>query len=382
MKQKMKYFVFNKELDFQRCQTQNMQYIDHQLKLAVHRNGDTAVLVSRVLDSQETDMEWHQMVCQLKNTGNTEFQISIYAANSLKRQIEGKIENIEGILLDPQKDVKEKKRMTQAYLQKTVRNQDDILLHDIRGRYLWFIFESKPQNGQTIEFSKFQIYFPRQSWISYLPEIYQGNDKTQFFERFLAVFQTMYEAMNREIHQVPYYMDIDCASYEYMGWLAHWIDLSESYMWTQQQLRNLLKNAVRLYKLRGTRQAVLEFVSLYINGAPVYIVENFQMRIYHRHPQEKLMERLYGADPYKFQVIVREQDVPTVREYQTLLKIIREVKPAYMETDLIVLKPYIFLDQHTYLGINSVLGEYQNMSLDGASMLSFSVLGDDKTRMN
>lgn len=94
------------------------------------------------------------------------------------------------------------------------------------------------------------------------------------------------------------------------------------------------------------------------------------------------MERLYGADPYKFQVIVREQDVPTVREYQTLLKIIREVKPAYMETDLIVLKPYIFLDQHTYLGINSVLGEYQNMSLDGASMLSFSVLGDDKTRMN
>ncbi len=371
MKQKMKYFVFNKALDFNRCLLQNMKYEDHRLKINTTAQEHVCAMVSRVLDSQEMDMEWHQFQCRLHKEGNTAIRLSVYAANSLIRQAGTREEDIGHILLDMEIPLQKKKEMLYPYLQKTVLNTDDILLHDVKGRYLWFILESAPQAGQNLEIEKIQIYFPKQSWISYMPEIYQENDPAGFVPRFLAVFQTMYEALNEEIRKSPYRIDVDCADREFLEWLAKWLDLSQSYMWTDSQLRTLLKNAAVWYKIRGTRQSVIEFVKLYTGSSHVYVVENFQTG------RQKLYERLYGNDPYKFQVIVREQDVPAVREYQTLIKIITEIKPAYMELELIVLKPYIFLDQHAYMGINSVLGKYQETSLDGTSMLSFTMLSAD-----
>lgn len=371
----MQYFMFNKALDFERCCLQNMCYNEGKLIAKTEQAGQKSIMISRVLDSQETDMEWHRMMFGLCQQGGTSYEIMIYASNSLERKIEGKEENLEMVLLDGNTDISEKKKMLHPYLQKTVQSAEDILLHDIKGRYLWFILETELQMNQKMEIQKIQIYFPRQSWISYLPEVYRSEDKNMFMERFLAIYQTMYEELNRKIKEVPYLLDIDDTDREFLVWLAKWLDIAESYVWSKEQLRALLKNAVRLYKIRGTRQAVIEFVKLYTNGAEPYIVENFQVKQYENQKNQVLLDRLYGDNPYQFQVIVKEEHVPTVREYQTLVKIIEEVKPAYMELELVVLKPYIFLDQHTYMGMNSVLGEYRDLSLDGAAMLSFSVLG-------
>lgn len=375
MKQKLQYFMFNKALDFKRCCLQNMSYKEGKLIAGTEQTGQKSIMISRVLDSQETDMEWHRMMFQLCQQGGASYEIMIYASNSLERKIEGKKENLEMILLDRDIDISEKKKMLHPYLQKTVQSTEDILLHDIKGRYLWFIVETDLQMNQEMEIQKIQIYFPRQSWISYLPEVYRSEDKNMFMERFLAIYQTMYEELNRKIKEVPYLLDIDDTDKEFLVWLAKWLDIAESYVWSQEQLRALLKNAIRLYKIRGTRQAVIEFVKLYTNGAEPYIVENFQVKQYENQGNQALLDRLYGDNPYQFQVIVKEEHVPTVREYQTLVKIIEEVKPAYMELELVVLKPYIFLNQHTYMGMNSVLGEYRDLSLDGAAMLSFAVLG-------
>lgn len=378
MRPKRKYFVLNKALDFNRCFLQNMFFEKNRLKIDTgKRNGtETCAMISRILDSEEHDMQWHQFLCSMQNERNTAFTISIYAANSLVRQIKDKEEQLDEILFDEGLSLTEKKAIFHPYLQKTMTNADDILLHEIKGRYLWFIFETMPQEGQHLEIEKIKIFFPGQSWLRYLPEFYQVNDENQFFERFLAVFQTMYEALNDSIWQMPYLLDIDCAEKEFLEWLAKWLDIAESYMWTKEQMRRLLKQAVTLYRMRGTRQAVLAFVQLYTGDSRVFIVENFQVANQGKEIDEKLLHQLYGNDPYKFQVIVREENIPSVREYQTLTKIIKEVKPAYMELELVVLKPYIFLDRHTYMGINSILGEYRALSLDGASMLSFSVLGN------
>lgn len=375
MKKKLKYFIFNKALDYKRCFLQNMCYENEKLIAVTDKIGHKSIMISRMLDSQEIDMEWHRMMFELHTEGFASYEISIYAANSLERKIDDTEDHLERILLDPNLAIEEKKKIFQPYLQKKVQNTEDILLHEIKGRYLWFVVETSLQMNQEMEISKIQVYFPRQSWISYLPEIYQSEDKNMFFERYLAVFQTMYEELNEKIRHVPYLLDVDNTDQEFLAWLANWLDIAESYVWSKEQLRNLLKNAVRLYKIRGTREAVKEFVKLYTNGAEPYIVENFEVRKYVDKKNEALLDKLYGNNPYQFHVVVKGENVPTTREYQTLIKIIEEVKPAYMDVELIVLKPYIFLDQHTYIGMNSVLGEYRDMSLDGVSMVSFSVLG-------
>lgn len=378
MGQKRKYFVLNKALDFQRCLLQHMFYEQGRLQTDSEAGVYGCALISRVFDSGEADMLWHRFVCEMENEGNPAFTVSIYAANSLTRQLDGKDETIEHILFDDSLPLSEKKQLLSPYFQKAETNMTDMLLHDIKGRYLWFILDATLQEGQRLAIEKIKLFFPAESWLSYLPEIYERSDKDQFFERFLAIFQTMYETLNDAIYSFPYMIDIDCAGKDYLEWLAGWLDIADSYMWTEDQLRRLLKNAVTLYRMRGTRAAVLEFVKLYTGDERVYLVENFQVRKHMTEEDSRLLTQLYGDDPYKFQILVSGDRVPTAREYQTLTKIIKEVKPAHMEAELIVLKPFIFLGSHTYLGLNSILGEYRRLSLDGASMLPFFVLGEEE----
>lgn len=371
---KIRYFTFLKALDFERCCLHHMRYEDDRLKVQKDALGNTCAVVSRILDSGETDMQWHRFVCRVHKKGNASMQVLIYAANSLERQERSRSGCVEEILFQQGLGIQEKKALLRPYLQKTESNTDDILLHDVSGRYLWFIVETTLQEGQDLEIERIKIYFPRRSWISYLPEIYQEHDKGQFLERYLAVFQTLYEALNEEIADVPYRIDVDCANRQYLEMLARWLGIAHSYMWTDGQLRSLLKHAVSLYKARGTRQAAAAFVQLYTNGAPVYVVENFQIAD-GKGEGGQLAKHLYGTDPYVFQVIVREQDVPSARAGRILAAVLQEIKPAHMELELVVLKPYIFLDRHSYLGINSVLGRYQNLLLNGSAALSFTVLG-------
>lgn len=360
--------MFNKRLDFNRCYLYNMHYENGELKTGIKKEPHSSFMISRLLDSGEIDMEWHQLLLYMNhaNISNTSYEITIYATNTLEFQLEGITNNIEKILKDDEILLEEKKKIFKPFYQKTISNINDILLHEVKGRYLWFVLECKSKQEQTINIKKIKVCFPKISWISYLPEVYQSEDKDLFLERFLAIFQTMYEEVNQEIKEVPYLMDLDGTDKKFLEWMAKWLDIAECYMWSEEQLRTLLKNALKLYKIRGTRKAVSEFVKIYCGGEEPYIVENFQVR--------NKLNHLYEDNAYKFYVIVKEEYIPSVREYQTLNKIIEEVKPAYMELELIVLKPFIFLDQHSYLGINSVLGEYKDLHLDGTSMLEFSVL--------
>jgi len=52
-------------------------------------------------------------------------------------------------------------------------------------------------------------------------------------------------------------------------------------------------------------------------------------------------------------------------------------KPAHMECRIVALKPYIFLGQHSYLGINSVLGQYKAFQLDGLCAVPFSIVAEE-----
>lgn len=384
MNAKLKYFMFNKALDFNRCYLSNMCYEDGELKSIVRKEDGNCFMISRMLDSGEIDMEWHQLLLYMQNSNmdNLFYTITIYAANISEFEIDGKTQKIEEILVNDRLLLKEKKNIFNPFYQKSSNNLNDILLHEVKGRYLWFILESNLKHEQSINIEKIKVCFPRKSWISYLPEVYQSADKGMFLERFLAVFQTMYEELNQEIKEMIYLMDLDGTNKDFLEWMAKWLDIAECYMWSEEQLRTLLKNAVRLYKIRGTRKAVSEFVRIYCGGEEPYIVENFQVRNFEDKDNKVKLERLYEDNAYKFYVIIKEEYAPSVREFQTLRKIIEEVKPAYMELELVVLKSFIFLDKHTYLGINSVLGEYKDLSLDGTSMLEFSVLGDNGMYLN
>ena len=91
---------------------------------------------------------------------------------------------------------------------------------------------------------------------------------------------------------------------------------------------------------------------------------------------QKLLARLYGADPYCFCVLLPAQ--PSTRDptqtRQLVQRLVDAEKPAHTCAGILELQPWVYLDMHTYLGINTYLSE-PNPRLDvGAVMPRDTVL--------
>lgn len=373
MDEQLKYFIFNKKVDYERGYLKNMSVSGGSI-CPVKECRKKSVFISKLLDSREYETVWHRMRIRGDEGRGLSYRLSVYAGNEDRFIYNGQSVLLSEFLKDGSVGLEEKKDALSPWLQKQAESRDDVLLHEVRGRYLWIIIEMYWQHNIS-SLSDIQIFFPSRSWIRYLPEIYQKEDKSAFLERFLAIFQTIYEDFNERIREVSEQFDLDIAGGQYLSWLARWIDISESYIWSEDQLRRLLKKGVPLFKKRGTRQGVIEFVSLYTGERP-YVVENHQIQyIRDEKRRRETLGRLYGNTPFSFTVLVREEVVHTVWQQKTLIRIIEDVKPAQVQMQLVVIKPYIFMDQYSYLGINSVLGRYSNLKLDGHSTIPFAVIG-------
>lgn len=366
MRNQLKYFLWNKVQDYSRGFLENLTCDRNGIFIPEPKSGSSGVFLSGIMDSQEKDMEWHRLTFTVSPGSSIPYKITIFAANQ--------IDDLEVLIHSPGHSVEEKLKRMEPFIQKQESGISDMLLFGVVGRYLWIAIELFGQSGPPVKLGQMKFYFPRQTWLDYLPEVYQANDPERFLERYLAIFQTLHEELNQKIWKIPDMIDVDGAKAEDLIGLCEWLDIAGSYMWSEKQLRQLLKNGVRLYKKRGTRAGMLELIRLYTEGE-AYLVEFHQVEPYlTRQADKEYLTGLYGNNPYTFTIILQKDTVLTQKEYRSLLRVIDEVKPAQMDVNLVVLEPYIILGGHVYLGINSAFGEYRDLTLDGLSMLPFTML--------
>lgn len=379
MKAKLSYFIFNKRSDYERGHLENLEYDDRGITIADTATEGRGLFLSRVLDSGQTDLSWHRLSFNVKANATDTYKLTIYTANQLQFERGGKLYSIDELVRSADFSFEEKLDFFEPYKQKQMVGLRDVLLHEVVGRYLWVVLEMYSQDNEAMSISNIMIYLPGRSWIEDLPNVYQKADlESGFLDRYLGIFQTLYEDLNFKIRNVAEFFDPECADREFLHWLAEWLDISDSYIWSEDKLRRLLLRSVDLYLERGTKKAIEEIIELYTGTKP-YIVESFQLERFKDAPEyDTTLLPMYGDSPLGFTVLVQDEHVKTVRDYNVLLKIIEEMKPVQMELNLVVLKPYIFLNQYSFLGINSVLGQHRDMSLDGSPLLTFAVIKDNE----
>ncbi len=379
MKANLSYFIFNKRSDYERGHLENLNYNDRGIIIDDIAADGRGLFLSRVVDSGQTDLNWHRLFFDVNARATDTYKLAVYTANNLQFERGGKLYRIDELIRSAEFSLEEKLDFLEPYKQKETVGLRDILLHDVVGRYLWLALEVYSQGNEAMSVSNIMIYLPSRSWIEYLPNIYQKADlESGFLDRYLGIFQTLYEDLNLKISNAAEFFDPECADRQFLQWLAEWLDISDSYIWSEDRLRILLLRSVDLYLERGTKKAIEEIVELYTGTKP-YIVECFQLERFKDLPEyETTLLPMYGDSPLGFTVLVQDEHIKTVRDYNVLLKIIEDMKPVQMELNLVVLKPYIFLNQYSFLGINSVLGEHRDMSLDGSPLLTFAVIKDNK----
>ncbi len=375
MKTKLSYFIFNKRSDYERGYLENLRYHEGGVVVDDAYADGGGRFLSRVLDSGQTDLRWHRLTFNVQGNAADTYRLSVYTSNTLRCERDGRLYRIDELLRSGDSSYEDKRDILEPYLQKQAVGLRDILLHEVQGRYLWVALEIYSPGDEEISISDLTIYLPSRTWLEYLPAVYQRADlDSGFLERYLGIFQTLYEDLNFKIANVAEFFDADCTDSLFLQWLAEWLDINDSYIWPEDKLRKLLAQSTELYLQRGTRKSVEDIVELYI-GAKPFIVETFQLEKYKgTKDYATTLLPMYGDSPLVFTVLVKEEYLKSVREYSVLLKIIESMKPAQMELKLIMLKPYIFLNQYSFLGVNTVLGQHRDMSLDGSPLLTFAVL--------
>ena len=162
----------------------------------------------------------------------------------------------------------------------------DCLATSPPGRYLWLRLSLAGDGSATPVLEKVKVYYPRASSLQYLPAVYREDPvSADFTARFLSIFDTLRGITSGQITDVARYFDPkatpanppNVAGNDFLSWLAAWLGLSLQNNWPVRKRRELVRQAHRLYDLRGTPQGLKLMIELYACFKP-RILELFRLR--------------------------------------------------------------------------------------------------------
>ena len=151
-----------------------------------------------------------------------------------------------------------------------------VLLSSGTRRYLWLKLELSglaPRAQASVR--ELRLYYPRLSYLRYLPAVYQQDRVSQeFLERFLSMFETIFSGLEATIERIPEVFDPDLTPSAFLDWLAQWLDLGIEEDWPSDVKRRLIQRAADLYQSKGTPRGLADFIEVVTNTRPI-IRESF-----------------------------------------------------------------------------------------------------------
>jgi phage tail-like protein len=106
---------------------------------------------------------------------------------------------------------------------------------------------------------------PASSYLGFLPVIYHDND---FMGRFLLIFESIWEPIERRQDQIAMYFNPHTCPPGFLTWIGDWLDLSINTDWPEQRIRRFIAEAMDLYRWRGTRYGLERMIEVCTGVAP------------------------------------------------------------------------------------------------------------------
>lgn len=365
----LKYFVFNKRRDYLYGYQEHIRITEKGIVLDSDTAGQPGIFISRLLDSRVEGNQWYRAV--ILSTGYKEDSIRFffYCSDSSQVIVKERAWEWEELICSTEFTARQKHDLMRPFLAHQILNAQDVLLYHAKGRFLWMEIQLHAETESIPQILSMKVYAEGHSFLRYLPEIYQAEPENDFLKRYLSLFEAVYQDMDSKIRTAARQLDPRSADREFLIWIARWMGISDVQLWPEEKLRILLNGIVRKNLIRGTK-AYMEYMIQVFTGEPPLFVEYGEIEQYKEQPETyRKLIRYYAHGPYEVNILVREQAAASMQEQKALKKIIENMKPAHMEVHLVFLKPYIYLNQNVYVGINSVLGIYQKARLNSLTAI-------------
>jgi phage tail-like protein len=294
----------------------------------------------------------------------------------------------------------------------------DCLVLSPPGRYLWLRLTLTGDGAETPEIDEAYVAFPRVSSLQYLPAVYrQDAVSADFLDRFLSIFDTLRATIGDRVAEMARYFDPLAApanpknvlGSDFLSYLASWIGLTLDSNWPVRRRRALVKNAHKLYRLRGTPQGLKLAIEL-CTGVKPSILEMFRLRRWLILDQSTLGDcaTLFGADTMKrlhigensqvgrfqlidygdpkldlfnqyankFLVVVPRWPGAGEAELANLQKIVALAQPAHTVATVQWAEPRFRIGIQSFVGVDTMIADYPLGVVEGQGTLGYdTVLG-------
>jgi phage tail-like protein len=360
---------------------------------------------SEALDSKTYLCTWHRVVLRAKIPPGCTVRIDTLTAESAKTSDE--------ILNLPES------RWATGQIDINPESCDwDCLIQSPPGRYLWLRITLAGEGVDTPCIEKIRVWYPRASSVQYLPAVYREDTvSADFLARFLSIFDTMRDQTSLLISFIARYFDpkatpANCRNQggtDFLSWLASWLGLTLESNWPVHKRRELVREAHRLFALRGTPDGLKLHIEIFAGVKP-RILEKFRLRrwmllnnatlgdcsVVFGDDVTKRLEigvnssigkfqlidygdpalDLFNEYAYQFLVVVPRWPGATAADEQRLQKIIDLSKPAHTIGTLQWAEPRMRIGIQAFIGVDTVIGKYPVGVIEGQGQLGYdTVLG-------
>ncbi|NEQ44370.1 MAG: phage tail protein [Leptolyngbya sp. SIOISBB] len=198
-------------------------------------------------------------------------------------------------------------------------------------------------NGRLLRTLEFTLYLrPRSLYLDFLPDLYREVD---FVGRLLKVFELAFEPDVRTLNGLWAYLNPRLAPQGMLPFLAHWVGWQISPDLSLDQQRELIAQALEIYRWRGTRRGLR--LSLHLaTGLPlespsgeapaIAITETFGSGLVLGETRLGPEAIMGGTKPFHFSVTLRQPPGLDLDE-NLIRKTIEQEKPAFCTYDLTIM---------------------------------------------
>jgi phage tail-like protein len=213
------------------------------------------------------------------------------------------------------------------------------------------------------------------SYLNYLPGIYQADAGKgaligrylKIFEKILAGIEDGVEAAGHEIEGIEQVIDRiheffapETTNAEFLDWLAGWMALILREDWEESKKRRLIGRIVSLYRIRGTKKGLEEYIRIYLPGVEVEITEivaPLQIGV-----QSTIGKDTYlgGSPPHFFLVMIMlpEPNLELKKQREKAVRAIIDLeKPAHTYYQLRTIVPTLQIGKFSHVGVDTLLGD-------------------------
>src|SRR4051794_948809 len=133
------------------------------------------------------------------------------------------------------------------------------------------VLEQRPARGQMVyETTEVTIWVARRGLLESLPAIYRRSDAVgrNLVRELCFLFEHMFDSVDANLTDGWRFYDPHTTPLDFLTWLSSWTAFSMDLDWPEPEKRALIKRAVDLYRIRGTKRGLSLFLRLFTGHEP------------------------------------------------------------------------------------------------------------------